>query len=255
MAAAISASLVPPGIVVPTMPNPPSSERRRIGDLVRVDGHDVHVRHDGPEHASAVVLVHGFACSMHWFDRVAAELTAEHRVIRVDLLGHGCTSAATSLDATAQARAMSAVLEQLGTNGATAVGHSFGADVVLAMARRSDQVARVVIIAQAPDYDCSRLPAIAYWPSAGFTEEAGSDRAPLEAQNGSEQASRPNATYDASATVRPIPHIDDRGRPSRPRSSWMFDSSRREPRWALPQPSSSPAQRRSAHLPPASRWP
>jgi pimeloyl-ACP methyl ester carboxylesterase len=51
------------------MPNPPNSERRRIGDLVRVDGHDVHVRQDGPEDAAAVVLVHGFSCSMHWFDR------------------------------------------------------------------------------------------------------------------------------------------------------------------------------------------
>ena len=146
------------------MPNPPSSARRRIGDLVRVDGHDVHVRQDGPEGAAAVVLVHGFSCSMHWFDQVAAELAAEHRVIRVDLLGHGCTSAATNLDAAAQARAMSAVLQRLGTNGATAVGHSFGADVVLAMARRTDQIARVVIIAQAPDYDCSRLPPIAFLP-------------------------------------------------------------------------------------------
>ncbi|HEY0812976.1 MAG TPA: alpha/beta hydrolase [Pseudonocardia sp.] len=156
--------MVPPGIVVSTMPNPPSSPRRRIGDLVRIDGHDVHVRQDGPEHAPAVVLVHGFACSMHWFDRVAAELAAGHRVIRVDLLGHGATSAATDLDAEAQARAMSGVLERLGTNGATAVGHSFGADVVLAMARRTDKVARLVIIAQAPDYDCSRLPPIAFLP-------------------------------------------------------------------------------------------
>jgi pimeloyl-ACP methyl ester carboxylesterase len=164
VAAAISTSWIPPGIVIPTMPNPPSSERRRIGDLVRVDGHDVHVRQDGPEDAAAVVLVHGFSCSMHWFDRVAAELAAEHRVIRVDLLGHGCTSAATELDAAAQARAMSGVLERLGTNGATAVGHSFGADVVLAMARRTDQVARVVVIGQAPDYNCSRLPSIAFLP-------------------------------------------------------------------------------------------
>ena len=146
------------------MPNPPSSQRRRIGDLVRVDGHDVHVRHDGPQDAPAVVLVHGFACSMHWFDRMAAELAAEHRVIRVDLLGHGCTSTATKLDAAAQARAMSSVLQRLGTNDATAVGHSFGADVALAMARRTDQVARVVIIAQAPDYACSRLPSIAFLP-------------------------------------------------------------------------------------------
>ena len=126
------------------MPNPPNPERRRIGDLVRVDGHDVHVRQDGPEDAAAVVLVHGFSCSMHWFDRMAAELATEHRVIRVDLLGHGCTSAATSLDAAAQAQAMSGVLERLGIRAATAVGHSFGADVALAMARRTEQVARVV---------------------------------------------------------------------------------------------------------------
>src|SRR3954470_6326451 len=132
---AISASRISPGIVTSTMPNPPKSARRQIGDLVRVDGHDVHVRHDGPEDAPAVVLVHGFACSMHWFDRVTAELAADHRVIRVDLLGHGCTSPATELDAASQARAMSGVLQRLGTTAATAVGHSFGADVVLAMAR------------------------------------------------------------------------------------------------------------------------
>jgi pimeloyl-ACP methyl ester carboxylesterase len=147
---------------MPKPPNPPNSGRRRIGDLVRVDGHDVHVRQDGPEDAPAVVLVHGFACSMHWFDRVTAELAADHRVVRVDLLGHGCTSAATDLDADAQARVMSGVLARLGTSGATAVGHSFGADVVLAMARRTDRVARVVLIGQAPDYACSRIPSIAF---------------------------------------------------------------------------------------------
>ncbi len=35
--------------------------------------------------------------------------------------------------------------ERLGTSAATVVGHSFGADVALAMARRTDQVARVVV--------------------------------------------------------------------------------------------------------------
>ncbi len=146
------------------MPNPKNAARRRIGDLVRVEGHDVHVRQDGPEHAHAVVLVHGFACSMHWFDQVAVDLAADHRVIRVDLLGHGCTSAATALDAAAQARAMSGVLQRVGISGATVVGHSFGADVALAMARRTDQIARVVVLGQAPDYDCSRLPSIAFLP-------------------------------------------------------------------------------------------
>ena len=139
--------------------------RRRIGELVRVDGHDVHVREDGPADAPAVVLVHGFTCSMHWFDRVTADLATGHRVVRVDLLGHGCSGAAAALDADTQARAVSGALDHLGITGATAVGHSFGADVVLAMGRRTDQVARVVIVGQAPDYACSRLPAIAFLPA------------------------------------------------------------------------------------------
>src|SRR5262245_21319233 len=36
-----------------------------------------------------VVLIHGFACSMRWFDKLAPLLSDDYRVIRVDLLGHG----------------------------------------------------------------------------------------------------------------------------------------------------------------------
>lgn len=138
--------------------------RRRIGELVEVDGHAVHVRLDGPPHAPAVVLVHGFSGSMHWFDGMAADLATGHRVLRVDLLGHGCSGAAAALGAAAQARAVSGVLERSGIVDATAVGHSFGADVVLATARRTDRVARVAVLGQAPDYGCSRLPSIAFLP-------------------------------------------------------------------------------------------
>jgi pimeloyl-ACP methyl ester carboxylesterase len=139
--------------------------RRRIGDLVRVDGHDVHVRQDGPDGAPAVVLVHGFSCSMHWFDRMVPALAVGHRVIRVDLLGHGCSGPGAALDAGTQARAVSGVLDHLQVTDATVAGHSFGADVVLDIARRRDQVGRVVIIGQAPDYACSTLPRIAFLPA------------------------------------------------------------------------------------------
>lgn len=138
--------------------------RRRIGDLIRVEGQDVHVRQDGPEHAPAVVLVHGFTGSIHWFDRMTADLAVDHRVIRVDLLGHGCSGGAGALDAEVQARAMATVLDELHVTDATAAGHSFGADVVLAMAQRTDALTRVVVIGQAPDYACSTLPAAAFLP-------------------------------------------------------------------------------------------
>jgi len=139
--------------------------RRRIGDLVRVDGHDVHVRQDGPEGAPAVVLVHGFSCSMHWFERMTADLARGNRVIRVDLLGHGCSGAGAALDAGTQARAMAGALDHLQVADATVAGHSFGADVALAMGRRTDQVGRVVVLGQAPDYDCSSFPSITFLPA------------------------------------------------------------------------------------------
>ena len=47
------------------------------------------MREDGPADAPAVVLLHGFACSIRWWDRMVAALARDHRVIRFDLLGHG----------------------------------------------------------------------------------------------------------------------------------------------------------------------
>lgn len=138
--------------------------RRRIGALIDIGGRRMHVREDGPERAPAAVLVHGFSCSMHWFDEVTARLAGEHRVIRVDLLGHGCTGGDDGLDAGSQGRAVSGVLDALEVADATIVGHSFGADVALAAAKRSGHAARVVIIGQAPDYGIAALPRAAFLP-------------------------------------------------------------------------------------------
>jgi pimeloyl-ACP methyl ester carboxylesterase len=50
------------------------------------------------------------------------------------------------------------VLGTLGVTGATAVGHSFGADVAVELAQRSGRVAALVIVCQAPDYSDAILP-------------------------------------------------------------------------------------------------
>src|SRR5207248_1099519 len=50
------------------------------------------------------------------------------------------------------------VLAALDVTDATAVGHSFGADVAVELAERSERVARLVIVAQAPDYSDATLP-------------------------------------------------------------------------------------------------
>lgn len=117
----------------------------------------VHVRDDGPAGAPTLVLIHGFTASLHWYDLVVARLAGEHRIVRVDLVGHGGTGG-LAVDAPVQARVVSAVLAQLDVAGATVVGHSFGADVAATLAEDDPRVARLVILTQAPDYSDATLP-------------------------------------------------------------------------------------------------
>ena len=60
-----------------------------IGRVLDLPGGDVHVREDGEPTDPPLVLIHGFQASLRWWDRVTPALAREHRVIRIDLLGHG----------------------------------------------------------------------------------------------------------------------------------------------------------------------
>jgi pimeloyl-ACP methyl ester carboxylesterase len=43
-----------------------------------------------------IVLIHGFGAALDWWDDIAPQLAADHRVIRLDLIGHGGTEAPAS---------------------------------------------------------------------------------------------------------------------------------------------------------------
>ncbi|MFE5508747.1 alpha/beta fold hydrolase [Amycolatopsis japonica] len=130
--------------------------RSPIGDILDVNGVAVHVRQDGA--GPPVVLLHGYCGSVHWFDRLTLGLSATRHVIRVDLLGHGCTGGSSGLDAVSQARMVAGVLDALGVEDVLVAGHSFGADVALALAEISPRVDSVVLIGQAPDYSYASFP-------------------------------------------------------------------------------------------------
>ncbi|MEW2499156.1 alpha/beta fold hydrolase [Amycolatopsis sp. CA-161197] len=132
--------------------------RRTTGTVLDVDGIALHLREDGPADAPAVLLVHGFSGSLHSYDRLAPLLSDRFRVLRPDLRGHGCTGGHTGLDAVSQATTLAGALKIVGAEGLTAVGHSFGADVVLALAALSGAVTRTVLIGQAPDYSHATFP-------------------------------------------------------------------------------------------------
>jgi pimeloyl-ACP methyl ester carboxylesterase len=133
------------------MPGDPDADYR----FVRLDDGDVHVAQDGDPGAHALLLIHGTAASTAWWDPVIPQLASDYRVIRIDMAGHGRSSApAGGYDIPAQARRAGAVLDRLGVGQLTVIGHSTGGYVATALAgQRSGLVSALALINTCPDLD------------------------------------------------------------------------------------------------------
>ncbi len=99
----------------------------------------------GPPHTPAIVLLHGLASNLRWWDPVATRLAPRHRVVRIDHRGHGrSTGPATSYTVQRLAADTAAVLDHLDLDRVVLAGHSAGADIALAVAAASpDRVTAV----------------------------------------------------------------------------------------------------------------
>ncbi|MFF0476815.1 alpha/beta fold hydrolase [Streptomyces sp. NPDC004284] len=110
---------------------------------VSADGTPVHVEVYGPEGAPAVVLSHGWTCSIAFWAEQIRSLAADHRVIAYDQRGHGRSPApaatgSTGYSTTALADDLEAVLAATLGPGERAVlaGHSMGGMTMMAAAGR-----------------------------------------------------------------------------------------------------------------------
>jgi pimeloyl-ACP methyl ester carboxylesterase len=123
------------------------------GRIVSLPGGDLQLVERGPRGASPIVLVHCFTCSIDWWDGMIPLLARNHRVIAMDLLGHGGSEKPTSgYSIPEQADLVAAALGRLGVREAEVVGHSLGGPVSIALAERSPElVDRLVIIDSIPD--------------------------------------------------------------------------------------------------------
>jgi pimeloyl-ACP methyl ester carboxylesterase len=124
------------------------------GTLQILDEGDQQIRPpQTPRPGNPIVLLHCYTCSMNWWDDLAPLLEGGHRVIRVDLLGHGGSAKpGAGYSITDQGSAVAEALAKLGVVNATVVGHSLGGTVATALVEQSPQLAsRLVIIDQAPD--------------------------------------------------------------------------------------------------------
>lgn len=135
--------------------------RADIGQLVRLPGGDaLQVRQDGPAGAPTIVLLHGFAGSLHWWQNEVPLLDAHYHVVRFDLLGHGGSSKPSGgYSMEHQAQLVDEALHKLGVHRALIVGHSMGGLVATALATRDPSLAAGVALVDSPPTEGSgKLP-------------------------------------------------------------------------------------------------
>ena len=100
----------------------------------------------GPVGAPGVVLVHGGAAHSGWWDHVAPLLTG-HRVVALDLTGHGRSDRRCSYDPHLWAREVVAVAAAAELDRPVVVGHSMGGWVAVTVAaEHAGDVSSVVVV-------------------------------------------------------------------------------------------------------------
>jgi 2-succinyl-6-hydroxy-2,4-cyclohexadiene-1-carboxylate synthase len=129
--------------------------------IVRVSGIDFHVEEHG--NGAPLVLLHGFTGSAASWSPLVDELATLHRIIAIDIIGHGSSDAPDdpSPYAFEQAlRDLAEVTEQLGIGRAAWLGYSMGGRLALAMAvEHPEKVSSLILESATPgiQHDQERL--------------------------------------------------------------------------------------------------
>jgi pimeloyl-ACP methyl ester carboxylesterase len=136
----------------PDLPRAPleATYTRGPQDFVTIDGMRLHLRDSGPRDAPALLMLHGFGSSLHTWEAWARSLETTHRVVRFDQPGAGL-SAPDRLRDYSDARGVqviNAVMDHLGLQRASLVGHSMGGRLAWRFAAEQPQrVHKLVLVA------------------------------------------------------------------------------------------------------------
>src|SRR4051794_39153366 len=118
------------------------------GRILDLPGGEMQALEGGPRSGPPIVLIHCFTCAMDWWDGMLPMLERRHRVIAVDLLGHGGSEKpASGYTIPHQADTVAEALNHLGVRAAEVVGHSLGGTIAVAVAERHPDLASRVVIA------------------------------------------------------------------------------------------------------------
>ncbi len=117
-------------------------------DVVRVDGVDIATHAWGERSAPTLLLVHGGAAHALWWGGLGPLLARDHRVVAVDLSGHGDSGWRETYGAQQWAEeVLAAGVQSGGVGPPTVVGHSMGGfvTIVLAASHGADLAGAIVL--------------------------------------------------------------------------------------------------------------
>ena len=136
---------------------------RPPGAIVDVDGVPIHYieRGSGP---AAAVLIHGFLGHTYSFRYLIPELAKDRRVVAVDLKGSGYSGRPQKGDysLTEQARLVIRLMDKLGIDRASVVGHSLGGEVAMRLAANWPERVEKLVLAASVSGD--RIPSLPVTP-------------------------------------------------------------------------------------------
>lgn len=112
-------------------------------------GFAVHVRDEGPRDAPVLLLLHGSNASLHTWEPWVARLGRDHRIVSLDLQGHGLTGPIPSgcYTGTCMAATVEQVRARLGIERLAVGGNSMGGLVAIRYAlAHPDRVSALVLV-------------------------------------------------------------------------------------------------------------
>ncbi len=132
------------------------------GRIATISGVGVHYTDQGS--GPAVVLVHGFGAHAYTFRHIASDLSRDHRVVALDMKGFGYSERPRRGDysLSAQARLVLGLMDVLGIERASLIGHSLGGEVVMRAASMAQ--ARVERLVLAASVSGDRVPTLPVLP-------------------------------------------------------------------------------------------
>jgi pimeloyl-ACP methyl ester carboxylesterase len=116
---------------------------------IEVDGARVHYRAWGDRSLPGLVLVHGGAAHSGWWDHIAPQLHS-HRVVALDLTGHGDSGRRDAYDMKIWAREVVAVAEAEELQRPVVLGHSLGGWVALTVGVETPGAVAAVAVIDSP---------------------------------------------------------------------------------------------------------